>query len=368
MKKAFRVILFIIVLVALSVGASAEENFGADEIESALPEQARDYLDEADISPDNNGILNVSAESLLDVLWNTVSGELTKPLKMLASLSGVIILMALADTMRDSASKSGGEAFRIVGVLAGAGMMTGYISECVISAATTVEAVSTFMLTFIPVFAGIVAINGQITTATIYNAVLIGASQVFSQLCTMFIMPMSSAILGISAAGSVNGDLHIDRLAELIKKIVFWGLSLLVTLFVGLLSLQSFVTVSADNVTMKAAKFAVSTTIPIVGGAVSEALSTVKSTMGIMKGSIGTFGMISGALVILPSLVSAFCFKLALFIAGAVSDLFGTKALTELIKSGECVMSIVIAVLFCFMLLLSVSTAVILFSGAGVTV
>ena len=140
------------------------------------------------------------------------------------------------------------------------------------------------------------------------------------------------------------------------------------TLFVGLLSLQSFVTVSADNVTMKAAKFAVSTTIPIVGGAVSEALSTVKSTMGIMKGSIGTFGMISGALVILPSLVSAFCFKLALFIAGAVSDLFGTKALTELIKSGECVMSIVIAVLFCFMLLLSVSTAVILFSGAGVTV
>ena len=132
------------------------------------------------------------------------------------------------------------------------------------------------------------------------------------------------------------------------------------------MGMQSFITSSADSVAMKAAKFAVSNSVPIVGGAVSDALSTVKGSLALVKSSMGTFGIIAGVSLVMPALVSVICYKLALTIAAAISDMFGVSSLTSLLKSGESVITIIMSLLFCFMIMIIVSTALILAIGSGV--
>ena len=44
---------------------------------------------------------------------------------------------------------------------------------------------------------------------------------------------------------------------------------------------------------MKAAKFAISGAIPVVGGILSDAAETVLASAGILKGTVGVFGMVT---------------------------------------------------------------------------
>jgi len=375
MKIIIKIIIFITAFLFFVFSSGAlEDDFGQSELIDALPDSAREMLEDSDITPDNAGALSLTPFSVIKSMWDIFMDELTRPLRMLAALTGVILLCAVAETLRDSAggsvsiAASGGQAsdaFGIVGVLAGAGMMIIYISDIVARAAATLNAGGAFLLTFVPIFAGIMVITGQLTTATVFSMSLIMAGQVFMYITAVFLTPLTSVILGVSTAGAVSPDLKVDALSETVKKIVILTLGLLVTLFTGLLSLQSFISSSADTVAMKAARFTVSSSVPFVGGAVGDALSTVRGSVNLLRNSTGTFGIIAGIAIIAPTLISVFVHKIALSIAAAVSSVFGLLRLSALLKSGESVLSIIFALLFCFTLVVVISVGLMLFIWNG---
>ncbi|MDR2560040.1 MAG: stage III sporulation protein AE [Oscillospiraceae bacterium] len=351
-----------------------EENFGQYELIDALTEEARHFLQESEITPDNAGALGLSPFSVIRGTWDILMHELTRPLRMLAALTGVILLCAVVETLRDGADsgKTGNtgrasDAFGIVGVLAGAGLMIMYISDIIIRAAAALHSGGIFLLTFVPVFAGIMAISGQLTTASVFSVSVITAGQVFTYITSMVLTPLASCILGVSAAGAVTPGLKIEALAQTVQKAVIWTLGLLVAVFTGLLSLQSFVSTSADSVALRAAKFTVSSSVPFVGGAVSDALSAVRGSVNVLRNSTGTFGIIAGIAIIAPALISVFVHKLALSLAAAISAVFGLTQLSSLLKSGESVMSIIFALLFCFVLIVVISVGLMLmiWNGGG---
>lgn len=346
---------------ALKAGA-ASDNFGADELINTLPDEVREKLQEHEITPDNAGALSLSPFSVIQGLWNVFADEVTRPLKMLAALTGIVLLCAVAESLGDTKAqgKSVSDTFGIIGVLAGAGMMIAYISECVARALQTLNSGSVFLLTFVPVFAGIMAVCGQLTTASVFSMSLITAGQAFTYISSVFLAPLVSCMLGIGVAGAVNPDLKIERLSDTVKTAVIWVLGLLVTVFTGLLSLQSFVSTSADTVALRAMKFTVSNSVPIVGGAVSDALATVRGSLGLLRSSTGTFGIIAGLMLIVPSLISVFCHKIALQLAASVCEIFGVFRLAALLRCGENVMRIIFAMLFSFTLILIISVALML--------
>ncbi|MCL2693942.1 MAG: stage III sporulation protein AE, partial [Oscillospiraceae bacterium] len=329
-----RVLIFIFLFFLFTLNSRAYENFGQDELMNALPGDVQGILHESQITPDNAGALGITPFSVLVSVFGVFADEVTKPLRMLAALVGVILLCAVAETLRDGAGGKGSDVFGVVGVLAGAGLMITYISDCAARAVETLNTGSVFLLTFVPIFAGIMAVCGQLTTASVFSASIVAAGQIFTYITTMLLAPLTSCILGVSTAGAVNPDLRIDRLAETVKKIVVWLLGLLVTVFVGLLSLQSFISTSADTVALRAMKFTVSSSVPFVGGAVSDALATVRGSLNLLRGSTGTFGIIAGLAILVPPLISVFCHKIALSIAAAVCDIFGVNRLSALLKSG----------------------------------
>jgi stage III sporulation protein AE len=347
-----------------------EENFRQDELIDALPETVRHFMHENTITPDNAGALSLSPFAVIRGMWDILMLEMSRPLRMLAALTGVILLCAVVETLRDGSdsNKSTGkasDAFGIVGVLAGAGLMVMYVSDILVRAAATLHSGGIFLMTFVPVFAGVMAIAGQLTTASVFATSVITAGQVFTYITSVILTPLASVILGVSAAGAITPDLKIEALAQTVQKVVIWTLGLLVAVFTGLLSLQSFVSSATDTVAMRAAKFTVSNSVPFVGGAVSDALSAVRGSVNVLRGSTGTFGIIAGLVIIVPTLASVFLHKLALSVAAAVSSVFGLTQLSGLLKSGESVMGIIFALLFCFTLILTISVGLMLMIWNG---
>jgi stage III sporulation protein AE len=109
----------------------------------------------------------------------------------------------------------------------------------------------------------------------------------------------------------------------------------------------------------------VSSTVPFIGGAVGDALSAVRGSLNVLRNTTGTFGIIAGLAIIVPTLVSVFAHKIALGMAATLSAVFSLHRLTALLKSGESVLNIIFALLFCFALVVVISVGLMLMMWNG---
>ena len=143
--------------------AADDFNYGREELESALPDDTLEYLESEEITPDSPKIFSFS--DALGGFWELLKSKVTRPLRMLLGLCGVVLFCALAESIANEGNLKG--IFSAVGVLCGAGIAAGAMYEMLESSLAAIGAAANFMLVFIPVLTGISAALGHTMTAAV---------------------------------------------------------------------------------------------------------------------------------------------------------------------------------------------------------
>lgn len=355
MRTLFSIIVAVLLITFCGASASADEiDYGRDELESALTDEARDILENEGITPETPATFSFS--EALGKIFELIRDKSAAPLRMLCGLCGVVLFCALAESV--SAEGNLKTVLSAVGALCGAGIAASAMYGLLQSSLTAISAAANFMIVFIPVLTGISAAMGHTLTAAAVNSAILAASQLFSQLAANFLAPLCGAILGVSTAGAVHPQLKLEKISELVKKLVIWGLSLLMTIFTGVLSLQTAVSAASDNAAIKTAKFMVSQGVPIIGGAVSDAVNTLHGGLAILKSTVGTYGIIAAAVLVVPVLAELLCFRLAAALSQGLAEMFDLKELAGLLKSCGAVVTIITAITFCVLMLNTIAGAI----------
>ena len=103
---------------------------------------------------------------------------------------------------------------------------------------------------------------------------------------------------------------------------------------VGILGAQTLIAVSADNLAIKSAKYALSGMIPVVGGMVSGALTTLISGVKLLSSTVGAVSVIALFSVVGVPLVRLLFFRFCLFLCITVSSFsgggFGARLFTSM--------------------------------------
>ncbi len=369
LKKLIKYVTIFTLMSVIVIRAYSEElpDIGIDSENYNLPDSVTEILDENNISADNVDSNSLDLISIISFITDEIKKYVESPLKLLLSLFAIILLSSLAKVISDTACSKVNTTFSLVCAVSGATAVTVCVSKAVTYTSTTLDSGRVFLSSFIPAFAGLVSSAGKMTSAVALNTVIMTGAQLYIQLAVNILMPVTMCIMALTLTGCTeNGELNILSIADNIKKAVIWILGIVMTVFVALLAIQSFITAGADSVGLKAMKFTVSNSVPFIGGAVSDALAVMQGGMKMIRNNFGVFGIIAGALLILPSLLSAFLYKTALIVGGCLSDLFSLKTLSVVIKSAEGVMSIIIAMLVCFMLMVVISVSLMIFVAGEV--
>lgn len=91
------------------------------------------------------------------------------------------------------------------------------------------------------------------------------------------------------------GNEGLKRIAGTLKWVVTSVLTVVLLVFVGYLTVSGVIAALPDAVTVKAAKFTMSSLVPVVGGILSDAAETVLAGARILKNAVGVFGHACGA-------------------------------------------------------------------------
>jgi len=137
------------------------------------------------------------------------------------------------------------------------------------------------------------------------------------------------------------------------------------TVFAGLLTVHSIVASSMDETTAKAAKFVVSSFVPVVGSALGDALQTVTGCVKLLKSGVGAFGLLAGALIFLPVILQCLLWMVTLNVCAGAGDIFELKEITSLLRAVAKAVELILAIVLCCLTVLTVSTAIVLLMGKG---
>ena len=106
------------------------------------------------------------------------------------------------------------------------------------------------------------------------------------------LIPVVFIIVIFSIISKISDRIQIEKLSKFLRSSVVWGLGVILTIFVGVVSLEGTLSSSIDGITAKTAKTAVSTVIPVVGKILGDVIDSVLGCGIILKNAIGIVGVI----------------------------------------------------------------------------
>ncbi|WP_308588452.1 stage III sporulation protein AF [uncultured Merdimmobilis sp.] len=298
------------------------EEIGAEELYGQLPSETQQLLEEfgiEEISPET--LLSLEPGKFFQIGWAYLKDQIKKPVATMGTILAAVLLLAFLETTK-TAFWDGAltPVFGTVAVLTVAAAVADPIIGCITQAAQAVRDCSLFLISFIPAFAGVLTAGGQPVTATTYNLFLFGTCQVLSRVMSAVIVPCLGVYLAFCLVGSAAPELHITSAASSLKSLVTWAMGLLLSIFVGLLSIQSVVASGADSVTAKTAKFLIGSFIPVVGGALSDAYLAAQGCIRLLKTTLGGFGILVAAVTFLPVLLKTTAWYLMVHLVSLAGD------------------------------------------------
>lgn len=367
MKRIICIIIAAAVLFTMGITACAEDI--ADELDIDMDSIQNSTAEEYGITPDNTEVMTeLSPKEVFAYILETLADKVKYPIKVLAALTAVIFAGSLISGIGDGlSSKPLERVYGIVSVLVCTGVVSAPVSKCIDTTAKTIISGSEFMIGYIPVYAGIIATSGGVTSAVSYNTILLLVAEAAARLATDCIVPAMSVCMALGIIEAVNPSFRLTTLTDSITKAVKFILGFIMVIFIGLLSLQSIIGTSADTLGVKAAKYLAANCIPVIGSAVADAYTTIKSSLGILRGGTGFFGVAVIFLTVVPPLTELIVMRAAIAIAQVIGELFGVKNIDILLKNASSVLSMLFSVMVCFSVMFIVSTAIMMLIGLNVS-
>ncbi|MFD3157395.1 stage III sporulation protein AE [Haloimpatiens sp. FM7330] len=230
----------------------------------------------------------------------------------------------------------------------------------------TIKNMIDFMTALVPGLMVLLASVGGVVEAAVMDPIIISIINIFAQIFLKFIIPIILMSFVLKFVNSISEDYKISNLTKLSNQIALWTQGILMTIFIGIVTIRGITSKTIDAVTAKTAKYAVDNFVPVVGKCLSDAIATVAGYSLLLKNALSSLGVIVIlAIIIVPIikvLVIAFMYKLTSALVEPITDKKIVDCLNGTGDSLILLMSTLICVSVMFFILISIIAA----AGSGV--
>ncbi len=343
------------------------EAAGLEQLLGGLPQQTREQLTAAGIELDmGNSPSALSFGSILSQTANMLAAGSRTPLCGFTACLGIIILCSVTEGFGISASeKKLSTVQNAVGTMCICAAVIVPLSSTIQRTAEVLSGASGFLAIYAPVMAGLMLSSGSELGAASYYTAMLTAGNAVSLTASKLVVPMMNAFLALSVTSSVSPKLQLGSLCETVYKTAKWAITLVMSIFITVMSLNTIITSSMDNVTKRALKFTVSSFVPVLGGVLSEALSAFSGSLDVLRSGAGVFVIIASAFIILPVLFECIVWQFSLFVLSSAADISGISRLSKVFGTVSKAAGMLTALLLCTLTVFIISTVIVLLAAQG---
>lgn len=346
-----------------------KENFGINSFIENSNKYTGEFFEDIDISEILNSAIsgNIDNQSLYQRILNLFGTELQTGIKTLLSILVIIIIHSILKAVSENLENDTiSTIIYYVQYIAIVTIILSNFSDIVQMVKDTANNLVGFMNCLVPILLSLMIYTGSITTGSVIEPIILFMINFIGNLIETVFIPITLIIAAICIVSKISDKVQIEKLSKFMKSSLIWVLGIILTIFVGVLSIEGTLSSSVDGITAKTAKAVVSSAVPIVGKILGDAVDTVLGCGIILKNAVGVVGVIIViGICIMPIIklgILTICYKLVSSVCEPIAD---GKIISLLDQIGD-IFKILLAILsaISFMVIIG-TTLVIKISNSG---
>lgn len=301
-----------------------------------------------------SGEFTDNAGSVWEAILKLIFDELLNFLPLIATIIAVAILSGMVGDLRGTNSKSIADITHFV--------CYGVIIVLVVSACTNVLTLTSSTLQGLkeqidiafPILLTILTAIGGTASVGVYQPAVALFSGTIMQIFTLVLMPLFIFSLVFTVISNLSPSVKLEKFSNFFNSLFKWITGAVFTIFIGFLIIQGITAGGLDTVSIRTAKYAIRSYIPILGGYLSEGFNVIMASSILIKNAIGASGlllMFSSVIVpVVEIVLLMLCLKLTAGILEPLTDSRISNFINGVAKS--LIMPIVLIIGVAFMYLI----------------
>lgn len=309
----------------------------------------------------------VSTKKIINAVSMYLVRELAASIKLLAVLVIIAIICALITNLQKAFSSEGLSNiayFACYSLLIIIMAKSFYIGVDI--ARSTINDMTNFMLALVPILIMLLTTTGSFIEATIMDPIIIGSITISAEIFMNFIIPLICMSFVLQFVNNLSSEYKIDKLTKLLNQVALWSQGIIMTVFIGIMTIRGVTSSTIDEVTAKTAKFAVDNFVPIVGKSLSDAVSTVAGYAILVKNSLSSLGLLVLILILLFPVVKLVVLIVLYKLTAALIEPISDSRMVNCINSAGDSLTLITGCLICVSVMFFIMIAIVAACGKGI--
>ena len=378
MKKI--ILIFILVLIILmlptqvfaeneEIMTSTQEKFNINSFLKDAKEYTGDFFEDVSITDMFNEAVQgkINNQTIYKKVLKLLGQEVTSSLKVLISILVIIVIHGILKSITDSLENNNvSQIIYFVQYILIVTLIMSNFTEIIKLVQETANNLVGFINVLIPLLLTLMVYTGSITTSTVLEPIILFISNFTGNIIANVLIPVVLIIVVFSIISKISERIQIEKISKFLKSSVVWFLGIVLTIFVGVVSLEGTLSSSVDGITAKTAKAAVSSVIPVVGKVLGDVVDSVLGCGVILKNAVGFIGVIVIIGICIMPIIKIGTLSIIYSLASAIVQPVADEKIVKLLDEMSGVFKLLLAILCSLSVILIIGiTMVVKISNSG---
>lgn len=342
---------------------SQKETFGIN----SFIENANKYTGEFFEGIDINSMLNSAIKGKIDnktiykKIINLLGKEVKTGIKSLVSILIIIVIHSILKSISENLQNDNvSKMIYYVQYIAIVTVIMNNFSNVITMVKETATNLVGFMNSLVPILVSLMLYTGSITTSSILEPAILFMINFIGNIIQSFLIPAVLIAATLSIVSKIGDKVQIDKISKTFNSGIIWILGVILTTFVGVISLEGTLSSSIDGITAKTAKAIVSSSIPIVGKILGDAVDTVLGCGIILKNAIGVIGVVIIIGICIMPIIKIAILTISYKILASISEPIADTKIIKLLEQIGDIFKVLLAILCSISVMVIVGTTLVI--------
>ena len=333
---------------------------------SGFIEQAEQYMGESFEEINLTDMLNqaiqgkIDNQSLYKNVLKLLGQEVNSSLKILISILVIIVIHGILKSITDNFENANiSQIIYFVQYILIVTLIMSNFTEIIKIVKDTANNLVGFINVLIPLLLTLMIYTGNIATSTLLQPIILFICNFIGNIIAETLIPIVLIIVVFSIISKISERVQVDKISKFLKSGVAWFLGVVLTIFVGIVSLEGTLSSSVDGITAKTAKTIVSSAIPVVGKVLGDVVDSVLGCGVILKNAIGMVGVIVIISISIMPIIKIGTLSIIYNLASAVIQPIADEKIVKLLEEMGGVFKLLLGILCALSVLLIIGTTMV---------
>ncbi|UWG95717.1 stage III sporulation protein AE [Dehalobacter sp. DCM] len=191
-----------------------------------------------------------------------------------------------------------------------------------------IDKMVSFMQIVLPAMYMVLMAMGNLTSTALFKPIVMGSLAVLATVIKTVVLPLFFFSIVLKLFNNISAQFKLSKLASLLEFCGKLGIGIVMTVFIGVMTVQGVTGGVADGVTLRTAKYSADL-IPVVGKFFKDAVEIVVSSGLLLKSALGIAALIAILIITLLPVIKIVAMMFTFKLAAALVEPLGEKELAD---------------------------------------